>query len=118
MTDFERREGPRDAGPNKFTIHFHPRTYENRWTRYRAKVLDAIGLSSYEIDALKYNRMTNPFVAAFLKDIRAEVIRIGIKYGLGSYEEAADYRKAHFVELLDTKDIEDDDVYWRMGYHD
>ncbi len=104
--------------PSHFTIHFHERKYEDRWTRYREKVLERIGLSEYEISELKFNRMTNPRVALFLRDIRKEVERIRVKYELADYEAAAIYRRENYEDLLDTKDIEDWDPYYRMGYFD
>lgn len=99
-----------------FKISFKGRSYEDRWTRYRTKALEKIGLSDDEILELKYNRMTNPRVAMFLRDIRAEVERIRVKYELADYSEAANYRRDHYEELLDTHDIEDWDPYYRMGY--
>jgi hypothetical protein len=104
--------------PDKFKINFHRRTYEDRWTRYRAKVLTALGLSDWEINELKYNRLTNRRVAWFLKDIQREVEAIRGKFELGSYEAAALYRREHYEDLIDTHDIEDWDPYWRMGYVD
>lgn len=105
-----------DSG--SFKINFHRRTYEDRWTRYRVKVLTALGLSDDEISALKYNRLTNVRVAWFMKDIRREVNAIQTKYELGSYEDAAEYRRVHYEDLIDTHDIEDWDPYYRMGYVD
>jgi hypothetical protein len=105
-----------DKGPSSFKISFRKRTFENRWTRYRAKVLEAVGLSDGEIEELKYNRLTNPRIALFLRDITVEVERIREKYDLPDYEAAAQYRRDHYEDLLDTHDIDDWNPYRRMGY--
>lgn len=104
------------AHPDHFTIKLRSRTFENRWTRYRTKVLETIGLSDDEISELKYNRLTNLRVAWFLKEIKAEVVRIQTKYNLTDYAAAANYRRDHYEDLLDAHDIEDWDPYRRMGY--
>jgi hypothetical protein len=104
--------------PDHFKISFRKRTYEDRWTRYRSKVLVSIGLSDDEVEELKFNRMTNPRVALFLRDIKAEVERIQVKYDLPDYAAAAEYRRDHYEDLLDINDIEDWDPYRRMGYFD
>jgi len=92
------------------------RTKETYWTRYRAKILKAIGFTDYEISELKYNRLSLPRVQFLLRDVRREVRRIQRKYGLRSYQEAAEYRRQHFVELVDSEDITETDPYIRMGY--
>jgi hypothetical protein len=104
--------------PDHFTINLKGRSYEDRWTRYRAKVLAAIGLTDDEISALKYNRMTNPRVAWYLKQMRAEVRKLQDQYGLADYATAAEFRREHFVDLVDNGDIEESDPYYRMGYLD
>lgn len=104
--------------PEHFTINLKGRTYEDRWTRYRTKILTAIGLTDDEISTLKYNRMTSPRVAWYLKQMRAEVTRLQEQYGLADYATAADFRREHFIDLVDNGDIEDKDPYYRMGYLD
>ncbi len=101
-----------------FTISFRKRTKETRWTRYRAKVLESLGLSDDEISVLKYNRLTNLRIHWFLGEIRKEVERIRQKYNLPSYEAAARYRRDNYADLLDVHDIEYWDPYQRMGYYD
>ncbi len=91
---------------------------ENRWTRYRAAKLSEMGLSKWEIMALKYNKMTNPRVALFLKDIRAEVDKIRVERGLSSHSVAAEFRRDNWEWLVDMGEIEEYDPYIRMGYWD
>lgn len=99
-----------------FKINFRGRDYENRWTRYREPKLRAIGLSDYEIMAIKYNRLSNPRIKWFLRDIRREVRRIAKAFELRSYEEAAEYRRTNYASLVDSGDIYEWDPYIRMGY--
>lgn len=101
-----------------FTINFKGRGYENRWTRYREPKLRAVGLSDYEVMALKYNRLTNPRVKWYLRDIKAEVKRIQQAYGLPDYASAADFRRDNYANLVDNGDIYEWDPYVRMGYLD
>ena len=103
-----------DSG--KFHISFKPRSYEDRWTRYREKKLFDLGLSPWEIMALKYNKLTNPRIRTFLRDIRAEVKQLQEDHGLPSYEAAMKYRRENWEHLIDVGEIEEYDPYIRMGY--
>ena len=108
-------KGP-SGTPDHFRVDFRGRQMENRWTRYRAAKLEEMGFSIWEIKALKYNRLTNPNIAQFLKEIRAEVEDIQRAHDLPSYQAAAKYRRDNWVALLDSGEIEEYDPYHRMGY--
>jgi len=79
-------------------------------------VLWRAGLSEYEISELKYNRLSNPRVRWLLRDIRREISRIQEDYGLPSWWDAAQYRRENYAMLVDSGDIEEADIYARMGY--
>lgn len=98
-------------------IHIPKPRQDTAWSKRRIPKLEAIGCTEDEIEQLKFNRMSNPRVAAYLRHVRREVRHIQEAYELPDYAAAARYRREHRDELVDAGDIEEPDPYRRMGYY-
>lgn len=96
-------------------IHIVPRK-ATPWAKRRIPKLEAIGCTEDEVEQLKFNRMTNPRVAEYLNMVQDEVRRLRDQYNLPNYGAAAKYRREHRDELIDAGDINEPDIYRRMGY--
>ena len=96
-------------------IHVSPRE-DTSWSKRRIPKLIAIGCTDDEVEQLKFNRISNPRVASYLRQVRHEVRYLKDKFNLPSYAAAANYRRVHRDELIDAGDIAEPDPYRRMGY--